>query len=195
MFLLLTLSPLFCLLSCGPFSEFLNSWLGPLYNGNRIVVRNNGVLKPLVLEIKKMYEADAEHRVNIYFADAHSSWRWTDSRTKRPLSSIVLNKGVKEMLLDDAKDFLRVCRFPSPFSFSSPLSWSGHLHMSFSFLLTICLTHFSVGEVVRNPWYSFPTRISITWRTRLRQDLANPLPRRCFGSGHLCRFALRFMDQ
>ena len=86
---------------------------------NRVVARNNSVLKQLVLEAKKMYEADAEHRVNIYFADAHSSWRWTDSRTKRPLSSIVLNKGVKEMLLDDAKDFLKV-RFShthvSPFS-------------------------------------------------------------------------------
>lgn len=76
---------------------------------NRVVARNNSVLKQLVLEAKKLYEADAEHRVNIYFADAHSSWRWTDSRTKRPLSSIVLNKGVKEMLLDDAKDFLKVC--------------------------------------------------------------------------------------
>lgn len=75
----------------------------------RVVARNNSVLKQLVLEAKKLYEADAEHRVNIYFADAHSSWRWTDSRTKRPLSSIVLNKGVKEMLLDDAKDFLKVC--------------------------------------------------------------------------------------
>lgn len=72
-----------------------------------VVARNNSVLKQLVLEAKKLYEADAEHRVNIYFADAHSSWRWTDSRTKRPLSSIVLNKGVKEMLLDDAKDFLK----------------------------------------------------------------------------------------
>jgi hypothetical protein len=161
----------------------------------RVVARNNGVLKQLVLEAKKMYEADAEHRVNIYFADAHSSWRWTDSRTKRPLSSIVLNKGVKEMLLDDAKDFLKVCPFPSPFSLSSSLSCTGHLHLSFSFVLTSYLTHFSVGEVVRNPWYSFPTRISITRRARLRQDLANTLPRWCFGSGHLCRFALRFMDQ
>lgn len=72
-----------------------------------VVARNNSVLKQLVLEAKKLYEADAEHRVNIYFADAHASWRWTDSRTKRPLSSIVLQKGVKEMLLDDAKDFLK----------------------------------------------------------------------------------------
>lgn len=55
-----------------------------------------------------MYEADAEHRVNIYFADSHGSWRWTDSRGKRPLGSIVLEKGVKEMLLADCRDFLKV---------------------------------------------------------------------------------------
>ncbi|KAF9520971.1 hypothetical protein BS47DRAFT_265 [Hydnum rufescens UP504] len=72
-----------------------------------VVARNNSVLKQLVLEAKKLYEADAEHRVNIYFADSHGSWRWTDSRTKRPMSSIVLNKGVKEMLLADTRDFLK----------------------------------------------------------------------------------------
>ena len=72
------------------------------------MARNNSVLKQLVLEAKKLYEADAEHRVNIYFADSHGSWRWTDSRTKRPMSSIVLNKGVKEMLLADTRDFLKV---------------------------------------------------------------------------------------
>lgn len=37
----------------------------------------------------------------------HGSWRWTDSRHKRPMSSIVLDPGVKEMLLDDTRDFLR----------------------------------------------------------------------------------------
>lgn len=89
-----------------------------------VVARNNSVLKQLVLQAKKEYELDAEHRVNIYFADSHGSWRWTDSRHKvrlpcfvswtrahssaqRPMSSIVLNPGVKEMLLNDARDFLK----------------------------------------------------------------------------------------
>ncbi|KAK0189402.1 BCS1 N terminal-domain-containing protein [Armillaria mellea] len=35
------------------------------------------------------------------------SWRWTDSRHKRPMGSIVLNPGVKEMLLGDTRDFLK----------------------------------------------------------------------------------------
>jgi len=72
-----------------------------------VVARNNDVLKQLVLQAKKEYEAEAIHRVQIYFADSHGSWRWSDSRHKRPMSSIVLNPGVKEMLLNDTKDFLK----------------------------------------------------------------------------------------
>ncbi|KAF8487052.1 P-loop containing nucleoside triphosphate hydrolase protein [Russula ochroleuca] len=72
-----------------------------------VVARNNSILKQLVLQAKKEYEAEAVHRIQIYFADSYGSWRYTDSRHKRPLSSIVLNPGVKEMLVSDAKDFLK----------------------------------------------------------------------------------------
>ncbi|EIM80091.1 P-loop containing nucleoside triphosphate hydrolase protein [Stereum hirsutum FP-91666 SS1] len=72
-----------------------------------VVARNNSVLKQLVLQAKKEYEAEAVHRIQIYFADSYGSWRWTDSRHKRPMSSIVLNPGVKEMLVADTHDFLR----------------------------------------------------------------------------------------
>ncbi|KAL6303511.1 P-loop containing nucleoside triphosphate hydrolase protein [Sparassis latifolia] len=72
-----------------------------------VVARNNSILKQLVLQAKKEYEAESVHRIQIYFADSHGCWRWTDSRHKRPISSIVLNPGVKEMLLADTKDFLK----------------------------------------------------------------------------------------
>ncbi|PCH35982.1 nucleoside triphosphate hydrolase protein [Wolfiporia cocos MD-104 SS10] len=72
-----------------------------------VVARNNSILKQLVLQAKKEYEAEAVHRIQIYFADSYGCWRWTDSRHKRPISSIVLNPGVKEMLLADTKDFLK----------------------------------------------------------------------------------------
>lgn len=72
-----------------------------------VVARNNSILKQLVLQAKKEYEAEAVHRIQIYFADSHGCWRWTDSRHKRPISSIVLNPGVKEMLLSDTRDFLK----------------------------------------------------------------------------------------
>lgn len=47
-----------------------------------VVARSNTILKQLVLQAKKEYEADAIHRIQIYFADSHGSWRWTDSRHK-----------------------------------------------------------------------------------------------------------------
>ncbi|KAJ7272562.1 P-loop containing nucleoside triphosphate hydrolase protein [Mycena haematopus] len=72
-----------------------------------VVARNNDILKKLVLEAKKDYEKDAEHRVHIFLADTtYQCWRWNGARQKRPMSSIVLQPGVKDMLLADCKDFL-----------------------------------------------------------------------------------------
>jgi chaperone BCS1 len=72
-----------------------------------VVARNNNVIKQLVLEAKKLYEKDAEHRVHIFMADEYGGWRWNGARQKRPLSSIVLEDGVKQMLIADCKDFMR----------------------------------------------------------------------------------------
>ncbi|KAG9224242.1 hypothetical protein CCMSSC00406_0004741 [Pleurotus cornucopiae] len=72
-----------------------------------VVARNNDILKKLVLEAKREYEKDAEHRVHIFLADTtYVCWRWNGARQKRPMSSIVLQPGVKDMLLADCKDFL-----------------------------------------------------------------------------------------
>ncbi|GLB41535.1 putative AAA ATPase family protein [Lyophyllum shimeji] len=72
-----------------------------------VVARNNDILKRLVLEAKREYEKDAEHRVHIFLADTtYGCWRWNGARQKRPMSSIVLQPGVKDMLLADCKDFL-----------------------------------------------------------------------------------------
>ncbi|KAI0730442.1 P-loop containing nucleoside triphosphate hydrolase protein [Earliella scabrosa] len=72
-----------------------------------VVARNNDILKKLVLEAKREYEKDAEHRVHIFMADTtYGCWRWNGARQKRPMSSIVLEPGVKDMILADCKDFL-----------------------------------------------------------------------------------------
>ncbi|KAG7100295.1 hypothetical protein E1B28_002070 [Marasmius oreades] len=76
-----------------------------------VVARNNDILKKLVLDAKREYEKDAEHRVHIFLADtdpysSYGCWRWNGARQKRPMSSIVLQPGVKDMLLADCKDFL-----------------------------------------------------------------------------------------
>ncbi|KAJ1306389.1 hypothetical protein OPQ81_007394 [Rhizoctonia solani] len=72
-----------------------------------VVARNNAIIKKLVLQAKHEYEQDMEHRVHIFLADQGGGWRWNGARQKRPMSSIVLEPGVKDMLLTDAKDFLR----------------------------------------------------------------------------------------
>ncbi|GJJ11527.1 hypothetical protein Clacol_005760 [Clathrus columnatus] len=42
-----------------------------------------------------------------YPGNSHGSWRWNGARQKRPMSSIVLEPGIKEMILNDCKDFLQ----------------------------------------------------------------------------------------
>ncbi|KAI0274144.1 BCS1 N terminal-domain-containing protein [Russula aff. rugulosa BPL654] len=73
-----------------------------------VIAHKNDILKRLVLEAKREYEKDAEYQVHIFTADAqHGCWRWNGRRPKRPMSSIVLEPAVKEMLLADCRDFLR----------------------------------------------------------------------------------------
>ncbi|KAI9507948.1 P-loop containing nucleoside triphosphate hydrolase protein [Russula earlei] len=72
-----------------------------------VVARNNDILKRLVKEAKDEYEKDAEHRLHIFLADPkYACWRWNGTRQKRPMSSIILEPPVKEMLLTDCRDFL-----------------------------------------------------------------------------------------
>lgn len=42
----------------------------------------------------------------ITVCDSSNNWRHVASRPKRPLCSIVLDPGIKDMLIDDARDFL-----------------------------------------------------------------------------------------
>lgn len=41
-----------------------------------VVARNNNILKSLVLDAKKEYEKDAEHRVHIFLADTYAFIRF-----------------------------------------------------------------------------------------------------------------------
>ncbi|KZP06052.1 hypothetical protein FIBSPDRAFT_966776 [Athelia psychrophila] len=42
---------------------------------------NGTILKQLVLQTKKEYEAEAVHHIQIYFAGSYEGWRWTDFGT------------------------------------------------------------------------------------------------------------------
>ncbi|TDL17438.1 P-loop containing nucleoside triphosphate hydrolase protein [Rickenella mellea] len=69
--------------------------------------RGHKTLNDLLLEAKRAYKTEAEDRINLYVADSrYNEWSLTGCRPKRPLSSVVLDKGVKEHLLADARDFM-----------------------------------------------------------------------------------------
>ncbi|KAH8113617.1 P-loop containing nucleoside triphosphate hydrolase protein, partial [Phellopilus nigrolimitatus] len=71
-----------------------------------LFTRNFSKIDMLLLEAKRAYKKESEGRINIYVSDTQNEWTLTGSRPKRPLSSVVLEKGIKEHLLIDAKDFM-----------------------------------------------------------------------------------------
>ncbi|KAF7985177.1 hypothetical protein HWV62_7770 [Athelia sp. TMB] len=71
-----------------------------------IMTRDHGFLNSLLLEAKREYLAAEEHNISIFISDSTNNWRHVASRPKRPLKSIVLDPGIKDLLIDDAKDFL-----------------------------------------------------------------------------------------
>ncbi|KAJ7654493.1 P-loop containing nucleoside triphosphate hydrolase protein [Mycena polygramma] len=71
-----------------------------------IFTRSHRVLNELLLEAKKEYMAAEEHSISIYVSDINNSWRHVASRPKRNINSIILDPGVSELLVDDARDFL-----------------------------------------------------------------------------------------
>ncbi|KAK7446314.1 hypothetical protein VKT23_014520 [Stygiomarasmius scandens] len=71
-----------------------------------ILTRDHRLLKQLLQEARRSYISAQENNLSIWTADTYNDWSRTASRPKRSLNSIVLDPGVKDMLLDDARDFL-----------------------------------------------------------------------------------------
>ncbi|KAJ8501747.1 hypothetical protein ONZ45_g12027 [Pleurotus djamor] len=71
-----------------------------------VVARSHNILKDLVRTARRAYEAASVHRIQLYSADMYGSWRYSDIKHKRPLASVVLEPGVKERVVADARDFL-----------------------------------------------------------------------------------------
>ncbi|TFY66502.1 hypothetical protein EVG20_g4583 [Dentipellis fragilis] len=73
-----------------------------------ILSRDRSILDSMILEARRAYMATQTDTIGIYVNEGFSSdWRYVASRAKRPIKSIILDAGVKELILDDAKDFLR----------------------------------------------------------------------------------------
>ncbi|CCM02524.1 uncharacterized protein FIBRA_04626 [Fibroporia radiculosa] len=71
-----------------------------------IFSRDKAILDQLLTDARTAYKAAGEQFISIYMSDMHSDWTHVTSRPKRPLNSIILDPGIKEMLIDDARDFL-----------------------------------------------------------------------------------------
>lgn len=84
----------------GGISRRLNDFSGSVLGGNHQLVQD------LLEEAKASWQKAREEQVSIYASDARNEWRLITSRPKRPLNSIILDAGVKEGILEDARDFL-----------------------------------------------------------------------------------------
>ncbi|TBU36872.1 P-loop containing nucleoside triphosphate hydrolase protein [Dichomitus squalens] len=72
----------------------------------QMLTRNSRLLRELLMEARKEYKAASEHLINVYVAETSDRWKRVATQEKRPTSSVILDPGVLELILDDAKDFL-----------------------------------------------------------------------------------------
>ncbi|KAJ7182706.1 P-loop containing nucleoside triphosphate hydrolase protein [Mycena crocata] len=71
-----------------------------------IMTRDHTILSSLLQEARRNYLAAQEHKMCVYVSDTSNNWRHVACREKRSMHSIILDPGVKDILVDDAKDFL-----------------------------------------------------------------------------------------
>ncbi|KAG8696761.1 hypothetical protein FRC09_008276 [Ceratobasidium sp. 395] len=71
-----------------------------------LLARNRDVVNQLLREAKEAYTREDQNRVAIYTCDQYNCWHRSASRSKRPMSSIVLDTEIKDMIMEDAKDFM-----------------------------------------------------------------------------------------
>ncbi|KIL69218.1 hypothetical protein M378DRAFT_70289 [Amanita muscaria Koide BX008] len=72
----------------------------------KILAFSKKILSQILLEAKADYLASQEDTISIYSYDMHTRWRKLADRPRRSLNSIILDPGMKDMLISDAKDFL-----------------------------------------------------------------------------------------
>ncbi|KAJ3502267.1 hypothetical protein NLJ89_g8965 [Agrocybe chaxingu] len=71
-----------------------------------LFTRNSADLFTLIQKARTRYVASQKNTVNVYYPDRNNQWRAMASRSKRPLSSIILEGDAKEKILTDVKRFL-----------------------------------------------------------------------------------------
>lgn len=82
---------------------------GRSYGGSVTVTLHNSkrsVLHELVMAAREEYLKSTTSKVTVHLADRYGSWVKVVTKSRRALSTLILPEGVKESLLDDAREFL-----------------------------------------------------------------------------------------
>lgn len=72
----------------------------------RVLSRRQGILGTIIEEAKKDWLETQKDSLTVWVANSDNIWVPLSRQLKRPLSSIVLDPGVREFLVKDVKDFL-----------------------------------------------------------------------------------------
>ena len=86
-----------------PLPEVLPNLIGRY---TRILARDQKIVNRLLLDAKATWKLAKAESIFIFASDTRNEWRFVASRPKRPLCSIILDDGIREKILDDARDFL-----------------------------------------------------------------------------------------
>ena len=63
-------------------------------------------LKGIFEEARNNFYLEEENKTSIFQPDSSNDWTKVVSRTKRPLSSVILNEGISESIVTDVREFL-----------------------------------------------------------------------------------------
>ncbi|KAF8498574.1 P-loop containing nucleoside triphosphate hydrolase protein [Russula emetica] len=74
-----------------------------------IFSRDRSILDSLLLEARQKWVSARSDKIDIYAASEGfaNDWSHVTSRSKRPMNSIILDVGIREFLLEDARDFMK----------------------------------------------------------------------------------------
>ncbi|KAH9893419.1 P-loop containing nucleoside triphosphate hydrolase protein [Cubamyces lactineus] len=73
----------------------------------RLLSRDPKLLRDLLMEARREYKEARKDVIDVYIAEGSDHWEHVAKQDKRPMCSVILDPGVFELVLDDARDFLR----------------------------------------------------------------------------------------
>ncbi|KAF7317504.1 p-loop containing nucleoside triphosphate hydrolase protein [Mycena kentingensis (nom. inval.)] len=86
------------------------NWTTNSYVGGSVCIilhsSDRAVLEDLIETARRTYLEHGVSRVTVHLADNRGEWAKTVSKSRRPMSTLILPTDVKEMILQDAREFL-----------------------------------------------------------------------------------------